>query len=38
VRCMLRLYELGAGLGVAGYVAGTDDAKPRCYVRVAIAR
>jgi hypothetical protein len=35
---MLRLYELGDGLGIAGHVAGSDDSKPRCYVRVAIGR
>jgi hypothetical protein len=38
VRCMLRLYELGDSLGIAGHIAGIDDAKPRCYVRVAIGR
>ena len=38
VRAMLRLYEHGDELGVAGHIAGASDGKPRCHVRVAIAR
>jgi hypothetical protein len=32
VRAQLRLFDGGA----AGFIAGTDDGKPRCYVRVAV--
>ncbi|HEY3806775.1 MAG TPA: hypothetical protein VGL61_29430 [Kofleriaceae bacterium] len=38
VRTRLRLYEHDGALGLAGQIAGTDDDKPRCHVRVAIGR
>jgi hypothetical protein len=38
VRTRLRLYEHDGGLGLAGHLAGADDDKPRCFVRVAIER
>jgi hypothetical protein len=33
VRAHVRLFELDGAIGAAGFIA-TDDAKPRCYVRV----
>ncbi|HSD90910.1 MAG TPA: hypothetical protein VLB44_25475 [Kofleriaceae bacterium] len=36
VRIQLRLFEHSGGLGAAGLVAGSDDGKPRCYVRVLL--
>jgi hypothetical protein len=38
VRAVLRLYEHGDSLGLAGHIAGAADEKPRCHVRVAIGR
>ena len=38
VRALLRLYEHDGVLGLAGHIAGGDDDKPRCHVRVAIGR
>jgi len=38
VRAVLRLYEQGEALGLAGHIAGADDKKPRCHVRVAVGR
>jgi hypothetical protein len=36
VRASLRLFEGPEGLGAAGLIAGSDDGKPRCYIRVQI--
>jgi hypothetical protein len=36
VRAHVRLWRLGDILGAAGYVTGSDDGKPRCYVRAAL--
>jgi hypothetical protein len=38
VRTRLRLYEHDGALGLAGHIAGADDDKTRCHVRVAIGR
>ncbi len=36
VRAHLRLWRVGETLGAAGYVSGSDDGKPRCYIRAAL--
>lgn len=36
VRAHVRLWRLGDVLGAAGFVTGSDDGKPRCYLRVTL--
>jgi hypothetical protein len=36
VRAHVRMWKLGETLGAAGFVTGSDDGKPRCFVRVAL--